>query len=667
MKVIGGFLSICGIVCAFLLAGCSPKTADILVLQVGPSKVDLEDYQNFYLKNSGNMETARASSQQERERFLDLLTNYKLKLQDAYDRGILNDSDIQRELAEYRASLASSYQLEHDVTEPGIRQLYERRKVNIRAKHILISLKPEASPADTQKAYARALDVIRQARAGVPFDTLVMRYSEDPSARANGGDLYYFTGGVMVKAFEDAVYGMKVGEMSALPTRSNFGYHIIKVFDIEPARMIRVRHLMARFESTTPDSADSAKALARIRGMQDSLKKGWDFSKLAIKLSEDGGSAQQGGALPWFERRRFVEPFEDAAFKLKVGELSGIVRSPFGFHLILLDSVREQEPYAAMHEDLKTLYQKNRYQEDYALYIAGLKKEYGFSFDEDVFRKFVGQLDSTKTTEDSAWDAGVSPDVRKLVLMTVGNKPFTVDSLLVSAPKRPDLRDTPLRLNDLRPKLDRIGGDLLIDIRAAGLEQRSPEFAQLMKEYTDGVILYKAEQMEVWGKTVVTDSILRQYYENNKTQFMFPERVNINQMMFESDTTALMIYDSLTHGADFSDLAGRWNDDAKLRGDKGARGFQIIDADAATKRAAKLKKGEFSEPVELERGGYAIVQLVGVDPPRQKTYEQAGAEISNAYQEYESKRLEQQWLERLRQKYPVVQYKENLKRAFESQ
>jgi peptidyl-prolyl cis-trans isomerase SurA len=215
MKVLGGCIAIVSLVSlSLLMGGCSPKSSDILVLQVGPAKVNLADYENFYLKNSGNLEAAKSSSLEERERFLDLLTNYKLKLQDAYDRGILNDADIQKELAEYRSSLASSYLLEHELTEPGMKQLYERKKVNIRAKHILVSVRSEAPPADTVKAYAKAIEILQQANRGIPFDTLVTRYSEDPSARSNGGDLYYFTGGVMVKAFEEATYGMKPGEIS---------------------------------------------------------------------------------------------------------------------------------------------------------------------------------------------------------------------------------------------------------------------------------------------------------------------------------------------------------------------------------------------------------------------------------------------------------------------
>ena len=665
MKFNCGLLATCAVVLSLLTHGCSPSVGDLVVLEVGPSRVNLADYQAFYLKNNSNLEVAKKSTQEEREHFLDLLTDYKLKLQDAYDRNLLNDPEIQKELQEYRSSLASSFLLEKELTEPGIKQMYERRQQNLRAQHILISVRQDASPEDTLKAYQKAMEVINLAKT-VPFDSLVAKYSEDPSAKQNHGDLYYFTSGVMVKAFEDAAYLMKAGEISKIPTRSSFGYHIIKILNIEPAHAIKVRHIMMRFQSTTPDSTDSANSYARILAAQDSLKKGWDFAQLAIKVSEDPGSAPQGGELPWFERRRFIEPFEDAAFSLTIGQVSGIVRTPFGFHIIKLDSVKGVPSYSEIYDQLKANYQKNRYAEDYAEYIAGLKKRFGYKFNEDTFSAVIAQLDSTKTTDDSAWNMSISQDVRNMTIVTIDTRRIPADSILMILATKPDYRDLALRKAELRPKFDKIGDGFLIDYTAIGLENRNKEFATLMREYTDGVVLYKAEQLEVWNKTSVTDSALREFYEQNRDKFVFPEQVKVNEIVFDSDTTAMMIYDSLVHGADFAGLASRWNSDAKLRDDKGARGLVSADADSATRRATQLAVGQYSEPIEIDRGEYVIVQLLGKEAPHKKTFEEAGAEVSNLYQEYESKRLEESWIEKIKQRYPVRQYKENLKVAFQS-
>jgi peptidyl-prolyl cis-trans isomerase SurA len=625
----------------------------------------MNEYENFYTRNSGGWDAARQSSMEERERFLDLLTNYKLKLQDAYDKNLINDTDIVRELREYRTSLASTYILDRELTEPGVKLLYQRRQEYVRPQHILVSLKPDASLQDTLEAYKKAMDIIRRATSGENFDSLAVQLSEDASSKSNRGDLYFITTGTLVKPFEDAMYAIPKGQIGSIPARSTFGYHVIKILDREPARLLKARHIMARFQSTTPDADDTAKAMERIKGFLDSLKKGWNLGKLATKLSEDPGSAPQGGDLGWFERRRWVQPFDEAVFALQVGQTSGIVRTPYGYHIIFIDSAKSLAPFVEMKEELKKMYQQHRYNDDFADYVANLKKETHYEFDEGTFSSLIAHLDSTQNVGDSAWDASVPQDVRGLPLMKINGKSTSLDTILIALNKRPEFRNTSLRKQELRPRIDRIAESLLLEAKSGDLEKKYPEFGSLMREYDDGVVLYKAEQMEVWSKNTVSDTALKAYYEQNKSKFMSIEQVNVGEIYLDSDTTAAKLYDSLTRGgADFAALATEYNQDPDLKAKGGERGLQAIDTDEITKMSATLKEGEVTEPTELESGGYVIVKLLVRNPGRQKTFEESGAEVSNAYQDSQSKLLEQQWLERIKQKYPVKQYRERLKDAF---
>jgi peptidyl-prolyl cis-trans isomerase SurA len=203
-------------------------------------------------------------------------------------------------------------------------------------------------------------------------------------------------------------------------------------------------------------------------------------------------------------------------------------------------------------------------------------------------------------------------------------------------------------------------------LKSIGLEKRKPEFGALMKEYEDGVVLYKAEQNEVWNKVVVTDSILKSYFAEHKDKFMFPEKVTIGEIRFDSDTLAAVIYDSLKNGADFGDMAERHNTDEELKSKRGQRGPINSDTDDITREASKLKENSISEPLQLEIGVYAIVKLIAKEVARQKSFEEAGAEVSNAFQDYESKRLEKEWLDRIKQKYLVKQNRDVLQNAFVS-
>ncbi len=656
------FFSLLG---ALLILGCGEKE-DPVVLEIGLKKIGLGEYENFFAKNTGGWDAAKNSQQEDREKFLDLLTNYKLKLLDAYDRGYDKDPEIQAELKEYRSSLAASYLVEREVTEQGVRAMYDRRKEEIRAQHILLSLKPTASPEETLQTYNKAKEIIAQLKVGASFDTLVMQYSEDQSAKQNYGDVYFFTAGQLASSFEAAAYSLKKGQMTETPIRSSSGYHIIKVLERKhTSYQIKVRHMMARFANAT-DSSDTLNALERIKGFQDSLKKGWKFEELAVKVSEDAGSAPQGGDLGWFERRRWVQPFDEAAFTLKAGQTSGVVKTPFGFHLIYCDSVKELPPFAEIKEELKKRYQQYRFNEEYEQYIQGLKAKYNYTFNEEVFQLFVSMLDSNQSVDDSGWTEAVPTEVLAKPLFSLNNKSVIVDTIVSMFNKKMEFRSTMLRVGELRQKIGHMVEGFVLDEKSAGLETTHPDFASLMKEYEDGIILFKAEQQEVWNKVSVNDSSLKDFYSKNKERFKFPNRVAYSEIEIESDTLALMLYDSLTKGADFAELAERHNNDPELKAKKGAHELEPVTQDDFTKMADSMQVGEISEPIELMMGGFVIMKVVKKESERIKTYEEAGAELSNAFQEYESKRLEKLWLDRIKERYPVKQFKEQLRKAFSS-
>jgi peptidyl-prolyl cis-trans isomerase C len=107
----------------------------------------------------------------------------------------------------------------------------------------------------------------------------------------------------------------------------------------EPESM-RASHILIRADQNA-DAAAKAKARAQLAGLEAQVKKGADFAALAKQHSQDPGSAQNGGDLGFFTRGQMVPPFEQAAFATKPGQVSGIVETPFGYHLI---RVAEQKP-----------------------------------------------------------------------------------------------------------------------------------------------------------------------------------------------------------------------------------------------------------------------------------------------------------------------------------
>jgi peptidyl-prolyl cis-trans isomerase C len=103
---------------------------------------------------------------------------------------------------------------------------------------------------------------------------------------------------------------------------------------------VHASHILIRLEANA-DVAARTKARAQIEDLQAQVKKGANFAELATKHSQDPGSAPKGGDLGFFARGQMVPAFEEAAFATKIGQVSGVVETPFGFHLI---KVAETKP-----------------------------------------------------------------------------------------------------------------------------------------------------------------------------------------------------------------------------------------------------------------------------------------------------------------------------------
>ena len=137
-----------------------------------------------------------------------------------------------------------------------------------------------------------------------------------------------------------------------------------KIYDetverIGPDGLIKTAHILLRADQQAPQE-EWDKAKVRIDSIYQALKNGADFAELATRLSQDPGSARQGGELPFVQHGQFVKEFEDAAFALQPGEMSPVVKSPFGYHIILMKERKMLEPFEHHHDAiLKFMEQRN--------------------------------------------------------------------------------------------------------------------------------------------------------------------------------------------------------------------------------------------------------------------------------------------------------------------
>ena len=320
---------------AHLSAAQTPDNAtETIVLRVGNDNVTLEDFEHVFRKNNKDSVTTTEAL----DAYMELFVNFKLKVLEAEALGMDTVAAFQKELAGYRNQLARPYMVDSELLSELVEEAYERKSTEVRASHILISVAPDASPADTLLAWNRIQTLRDRVIHGDNFGEVARSKggSEDPSVANNGGDLGWFTAFQMVYPFECAAYETAEGDVSDV-VRTRFGYHILKVTGKRKARgEVQVAHIMVRMPRTASKN-QVTNAEGRMMEVKRLLMNGEAFESLAMKYSEDPSTANKGGVLPWFGTGKMVEDFEEAAFAMsEVGDIAGPVRTDYGFHLIKL-------------------------------------------------------------------------------------------------------------------------------------------------------------------------------------------------------------------------------------------------------------------------------------------------------------------------------------------
>jgi peptidyl-prolyl cis-trans isomerase C len=136
----------------------------------------------------------------------------------------------------------------------------------VRASHILLRVPEQADAAAKAAVKTKADDVLKQVRAGKDFSALAKQYSEDPGSAPNGGDLNYFQKGQMVGPFDQAVFSLKVGEVSGV-VETQFGFHIIKVTDKQAERTVPLDEVRPQVQQFLENQARQEQTQALLKSL----------------------------------------------------------------------------------------------------------------------------------------------------------------------------------------------------------------------------------------------------------------------------------------------------------------------------------------------------------------------------------------------------------------
>lgn len=620
---------------------------DKVLITIDGNEITAGEFERVYSKNNNE----NVAQQQSVEEYLDMFINYKLKVMEAERLGKDTASQFLKEFNTYKEQLAQPYLTSKELTEKFAQEAYERMKEEINASHIMVRISSDAAPEDTLHAHEKIIEIRKRVSGGEDFEKVARAVSDDPSVKTNGGRLGWFSAFRMVYPFETAAYNTEVGSVS-MPVRSNFGYHIIKVHDRRPAKgSVQVAHIfLTAPESLSKEELEQKRE--RIFMVYDSLKLGAEFSEMAEKYSDDKSSGRKGGVIPWFSSGQMIPVFDSTAFSLEqIGQISEPVRSDYGWHIVkLLDkksvgSYEEEKP-----EILSFIKKGDRGKSRDMAFIAQLKEDYGYTFYEENYDKMISSMDST--IFDAAWEAEKAEVYFDLPIFTIGDLDVTVEDFAryfeSKALKRKPI-DYRIHLGTFYEPFER---QRILQYEEDNLQDKYPEYRYIVQEYHDGILLFDLTDEMVWSKAVEDSIGLEAFYEKNKENYVWEERANTYLIVVKDSS----ILEDLRKRAAKRVKRNRFDPDKfyarYCEDDTTGSCMEIIHekyekGDNEKVDGMKWKKGIGKT---FTRNGDPAFMLITeiLDPEVKKLEETRGLVIAD-YQKY----LEEQWLDKLRDKYKI--------------
>ncbi|WP_395061328.1 peptidylprolyl isomerase [Flavobacterium sp.] len=591
-----------------------------------------------------NLDLVKDESQKDLNQYLDLFVGYKLKVNKANKLGLQDGLQYQNELKSYRIQLSKNYTTDSKVTKELVDEGYKRLLKEVNASHILILVDENATPADTLAAYKKISSLRERVVKGEDFGALALEFSQDPSAKENKGNLGYFTSFKMVYAFESGAFNTPLGSVSKI-VRTRFGYHIIKVNDIRDNRgEITVAHIMIM---KPKEAADSLTAKSTIDAIYKKIQQGEKFEELAKQFSEDKSSASKGGVLSRFSSGQLSsDEFEDQAFSLtKEHPISAPFESQFGWHIVkLLDKFPIKS-----YDDSKVELENKISKDDRSRLITNsltekLRKKYPTKRDSKLYSSLVKLV--TNDFYEGKWTLPENAKSFSGTLFTVGTKKLTGTTFLDYVYSQQKSNITVKPVDKLVDKLyENFADDQRNQYNNDNLENEFPDFAAVMEEYRDGLLLFDLMDKEIWQRSK-TDTIgLKAYYETQKEKHLWKTRVNTEIYSSTDLETMKSVLAMLKKKQTPKDIKEKFNTKEVLKV-MSYEGVYEEGADALPK-GTKLELG-LSE-ITNKGDYYFITKINKVIPAGIKTFEECKGKIVNDYQQY----LELNWVNELRKEFTV--------------
>lgn len=629
-------LTAAGLLAATALAWAA---SDPVIMTVNGVDVPKSEFEYLYHKNSQQQLDPRPL-----EEYVEMFKIYKLKVADARANGIDTTAAFRSEMAQYASELAAPYLSDSTYINKLVDVTLDRMKTEAEARHVMLY---KGDGVSTRRANRALADSIRGVLlSGGDLAALAAEFSVDRNSATEGGSMGFITAGKFPYNFETAVFETAEGVVAPL-VESPYGYHVVVGGKKRPANgSVLTRHILVMAPKGVPEQVD-ASAKAKADSIHQLLVADPErFAELAQQFSDDRRSGQEGGMLPWFQAGEMIPLFSDAAFALADGQLSEPIRTQVGYHIIQRLQSRPVEDAAALRPGIVSRI-TNPQDERYQMVVDDRTARFAKKFKASLNKPVVAAMraDACELGLDSAFFAkyGSAPESRA-VLLTIGKRPVTVGEFIADAKGK-----TFTKFTEPEVQLDReINGyfSRLLNAEAeARLEKEQPDYRNLLNEYREGSLLYEISLQRVWDKASRDREGLEQFYAAHRDDYRWQEpHVKGYLVQAAGDSIAEQMRERLQTAPKDSVVR-------TFRKAFGAKQGQIERVLATKGQNPMIDNLMFGgEPVQPQNSAYTTYFLFDarlLDEPDELN--DVRSLVTNDYQTW----LEQQWINELKEKYPV--------------
>ncbi|WP_298896558.1 peptidylprolyl isomerase [uncultured Psychroserpens sp.] len=620
------------------------KDKDVLFTVEG-EPVMASEFIRVYNKN---LDLVKDESQKDIDAYLELFVNYQLKVKEARRLELDKDPNYLREFNNYKKQLTKNFMADNKVTDALVEEAYHRTTNDVKVSHILVRL--DETETDTTAVYNQLLE-LRERVAKEGYATVQKAVHNGKTIFAE--DLGYFGGFKMVYPFETVAFNTPKGEIS-MPFRTRFGYHILKVFDKRKSLgEVTVAHIM--ISNKQKDSTVVPET--RINQIYKKIQQGEKFESLAKQFSNDKSSAKKGGALaPFTGGQLSSKEFEDVAFSLEnQGDISAPFKTAYGWHIMKLIRKKGIQPFEEVKVQLQNKVKRDSRSK---LINSALVKKLATKYKVEENKEGLTYFESIITDAyfKQAWKTPEGFDADKTLIkigdVSVSNKAFS-DHLMSNQRKYNNRRANPKAL--IETEYNAFYEAQVLKYHEDNLEFENEDFAFVLKEYRDGLLLFDLMEKEVWNRAAKDSVGLKAFFEKNRANYTWKDRVDAVILSSASERKIDQLRDALLNGADIDEMY------SKLITERSST--LITTQDVFEEGHASLPKDfEFNKgtsKIYNHNDSYHVIYVKEVFPSGHKTLDEARGKVVSDYQAY----IEDDWVDTLSKRFKVKLNDSVLKRV----